>query len=92
MDNYPADQSANVPQGEGLVSTETQLRVVTAGASILVIFIGFLTLCGWAATLFILFYCHSALGLGLLLPTLPLTWAFVSTLKAAIEVSQGNLD
>jgi len=90
MDNSPADQAADTIQNEGLVSTETQLRVATAAGSLLVFFIGFLTLCGWAATLFILFYCHSALGLGLLLPTIPLTWAFVSTLKATIEVSRGE--
>ena len=91
MDNYPANQATDAPQGEGLVSTETQFRVVTAGASIFVFFIGFLTLCGWVATICITIFC-SPIGLVLLLPTLPLTWAFVSTLKATIEVSQGNLD
>ena len=90
MDNYPADQ-ADTPQSEGLVSTKTQIQVATAAASVLVIFIGFLTLCGWVATFFVLFGCHSLFGLLLLLPTLPLTWALISTLKATIEVSQGNL-
>ena len=77
--------------GEGAIPRKTQLDIITVVGYITVAVMGFfaLLLIGIAAISVIVF--HQYLGLVMLLPGVPMVWAFVVTLRAANEIARGDL-
>jgi len=77
--------------GEGIIPRKTQIGIVAVAGYAMVAAMGFFALLfiGIAAISVIVF--HEYLGLAMLLPGLPLVWAFVVTLRAANEIARGDL-
>ena len=76
--------------GEGIIPLADQYRIAATGAYLLAtVFLGFTAfLFGVAA--FVVFYCHSAFGLLMLAPGIPMAWATIQGYIVAGQISRGE--